>query len=160
MTYDELARVNGIRDAAQIRVGQRLLIPEASRVLPVEIITPQSSPSLRDAAPPEIVRDNSALAGARDHQFRIWRARPSFHDGIDIAAAEGTPIVAVDGGEVIYSNQLRGYGNIVIIRHAGGIVSVYAHNQINLVRDGRKSIGATSWRSRQHRQSHRAASSF
>jgi murein DD-endopeptidase MepM/ murein hydrolase activator NlpD len=60
----------------------------------------------------------------------------SLHDGIDIAAPEGTPIQAVERGEVIYSDQLRGYGNIVIIRHAGGLVSVYAHNQVNLVREG------------------------
>jgi murein DD-endopeptidase MepM/ murein hydrolase activator NlpD len=59
-----------------------------------------------------------------------------FHDGIDIAAPEGTPIVAIEAGEVIYSDQLRGYGNMVIVRHAGGIASVYAHNEVNLVRVG------------------------
>jgi len=60
------------------------------------------------------------------------------HDGIDIAAPEGTPIHAVERGEVIFSDQLRGYGNIVILRHGGGLVSVYAHNQANLVREGDK----------------------
>ena len=60
----------------------------------------------------------------------------NFHDGIDIAAPEGTPIRAIERGEVIYSDQLRGYGNIVILRHQGGMVSVYAHNQVNLVREG------------------------
>ncbi|MGH7874387.1 MAG: M23 family metallopeptidase, partial [Candidatus Binatia bacterium] len=92
----------------------------------------------RDAAPPEIVRDNLLwpVHGTINSGFGARGA--SFHDGIDIAAAEGTPIVAVDGGEVIYSDQLRGYGNIVIIRHAGGIASVYAHNKTNLVRDGAK----------------------
>jgi murein DD-endopeptidase MepM/ murein hydrolase activator NlpD len=62
----------------------------------------------------------------------------SFHDGVDIAALEGASIAAVERGEVVYSDQLRGYGNIVIIRHAGGIASVYAHNQINLVREGQQ----------------------
>jgi murein DD-endopeptidase MepM/ murein hydrolase activator NlpD len=42
----------------------------------------------------------------------------------------------VEQGEVIYSDQLRGYGNMILIRHSGGIVSVYAHNQLNLVREG------------------------
>jgi murein DD-endopeptidase MepM/ murein hydrolase activator NlpD len=60
----------------------------------------------------------------------------SFHDGIDIAAPEGTPILAIEAGEVIYSDQLRGYGNMVIVRHAGGFISVYAHNESNLVRVG------------------------
>jgi murein DD-endopeptidase MepM/ murein hydrolase activator NlpD len=44
----------------------------------------------------------------------------------------------VEQGEVIYSNQLRGYGNIVIVRHGGGIVSVYAHNQANLAQEGQQ----------------------
>ena len=49
---------------------------------------------------------------------------------------EGTPILAIESGVVAYSDRLRGYGNIVIIRHAGALMSVYAHNQINLVREG------------------------
>ena len=40
LTYQELARVNGIKDAGQIRVGQRIFIPGATRPLPVETITP------------------------------------------------------------------------------------------------------------------------
>jgi murein DD-endopeptidase MepM/ murein hydrolase activator NlpD len=64
----------------------------------------------------------------------------SFHDGIDIAAPEGTPIKAIEDGEVIYSDQLRGYGNMVILRHADGIVSVYAHNESNLVRVGQSVV--------------------
>ena len=60
----------------------------------------------------------------------------SFHDGIDIAAPEGTLILALERGEVIYSDHLRGYGNMVIIRHADGFASIYAHNQMNLVREG------------------------
>ena len=162
VSYDELARLNGIRDADQIRVGQRLLIPHASRPLPVEVITPADPPPMpRDAAPPESVAANFLwpVQGTINSGFGARGA--SFHDGIDIAAAEGTPILAVDGGEVIYSDQLRGYGNIVIIRHAGGLVSVYAHNQVNLVRDGAKvERGDVVAQSRQHRQSYRAASAF
>ena len=60
----------------------------------------------------------------------------SSHDGIDIGAPEGTPIRAIEKGEVIYSDQLRGYGNIIIVRHTGGFISVYAHNEANLVREG------------------------
>lgn len=62
----------------------------------------------------------------------------SSHDGIDIAAPKGTPVSAVADGEVIFSNALHGYGNIVLIRHRNGLVSVYAHNQRNLVREGER----------------------
>jgi lipoprotein NlpD len=60
----------------------------------------------------------------------------SFHDGIDISAPKGTAIIAVADGEVIFSSALHGYGNIVILRHRNGLVTVYAHNHRNLVAEG------------------------
>ena len=46
--------------------------------------------------------------------------------------------MAAANGEVIYSGALRGYGNIVILRHNDGLVTIYAHNQKNLVREGER----------------------
>jgi murein DD-endopeptidase MepM/ murein hydrolase activator NlpD len=136
----ELARINGIRDANQIRVGQRILIPGASRQLPVEIITPaEGSSGARISPLPYETADDAPLwpvSGTIQSSFGPRGA--SFHDGVDIAAPEGTPVQAIERGEVIYSDQLRGYGNIVVIRHDGGLVSVYAHNQVNLVRVGQQ----------------------
>jgi murein DD-endopeptidase MepM/ murein hydrolase activator NlpD len=60
-----------------------------------------------------------------------------FHDGIDIAAPHGTPVMAAADGQVILSDVLRGYGKVVIVRHAGGYVTVYAHNAANHVAEGR-----------------------
>lgn len=66
-------------------------------------------------------------------------SRPdSLNDGINIAAPRGTPVHATLAGQVIYSDQLRGYGNLIILRHRGGYASVYAHNRKNLVRRGQK----------------------
>ena len=62
----------------------------------------------------------------------------SFHDGVDIAAPLGTSILAAANGEVIYSGTLRGYGNLVILRHRDGYVTIYAHTQKNLVTEGEK----------------------
>ncbi|MGH7798322.1 MAG: peptidoglycan DD-metalloendopeptidase family protein [Candidatus Binatia bacterium] len=134
----ELARVNGIRDTRQIRVGQRLFIPGATRQLPVEIVTGDAT--VGRAAPPLPHGETASflwpVSGSINSGFGPRGS--SFHDGLDIAAPEGTPIRAVEHGEVIYSDRLRGYGNMVIIRHSGGLVSVYAHNQINLVSDGQQ----------------------
>jgi len=136
--FTELARTNGIRDPGQIRVGQRIFIPGAHQALPVEIITPVEAPVTAPSfvAPQDLLEEGMLwpVSGVINSSYGPRGA--SFHDGIDISAPEGTPILAIERGEVAYSDQLRGYGNIVIIRHAGGIMSVYAHNQVNLVREG------------------------
>lgn len=133
----ELARVNGIRDTRQLRVGQRLFIPGASRSVPVEIVSPISPPE-RPAPRSRPVEEVFLWPVSGTVNSGFGPRGSSFHDGVDIAAAEGTPIRAVEHGEVIYSDRLRGYGNMVIIRHSGGIASVYAHNQVNLVREGQR----------------------
>ena len=138
LNYAELARVNRLRDPNQIHIGQRLLIPGAARQLPVEMITPAdpivSIPTVpRSSELPENAIIWPIAGGINSH---FGQRGATFHDGIDISAQEGTPIKAIDKGEVIYSDQLRGYGNLVILRHSGGLVSVYAHNQVNLVAQG------------------------
>lgn len=51
------------------------------------------------------------------------------NDGINIAADENTPVRAAEEGEVIYAgNELRSYGNLLLIRHSRGYVTAYAHN--------------------------------
>ena len=50
------------------------------------------------------------------------------NDGINIAAPEGTPVVAAQAGTVAYAgNELKGFGNLILIRHANGWVTAYAH---------------------------------
>jgi murein DD-endopeptidase MepM/ murein hydrolase activator NlpD len=50
------------------------------------------------------------------------------HAGVDIAAPAGTPIVASGAGQVVYAGSMSGYGLLVVIQHAGGIATAYAHN--------------------------------
>lgn len=57
--------------------------------------------------------------------------------GIDIAGEEGDPVLAAQDGQVVYSgNSLKGFGNLIIIKHEDDIVSAYAHNKINKVEHG------------------------
>jgi murein DD-endopeptidase MepM/ murein hydrolase activator NlpD len=75
-------------------------------------------------------------------QGRIARAfgtEPSGRrsDGLDISAPEGAPVLAAEAGVVAYAgNELEGYGNMLLIEHADGFTTVYAHNRALLVRVG------------------------
>lgn len=60
----------------------------------------------------------------------------SFHQGLDIAAPRGTAVYAADAGVVIFSGYKNSYGNVVMINHGGGIVTVYAHNSSLVARTG------------------------
>ena len=138
ISHQELARINAISNPDRVRVGQRIFVPGTRRRLPVALITPERSV--------ETAPVGAELPGGAG--VFIWplargtltsRFGPrgqGFHDGIDIGAPTGTPVLAARDGVVIYSASLRGYGNVVIVRHAGGYVSVYAHNERNLVATG------------------------
>ena len=59
------------------------------------------------------------------------------NDGINLAVPEGTPVKAAEDGVVAYAgNELKGYGNLVLIRHSNGYVTAYAHASELLVKRG------------------------
>ena len=62
-----------------------------------------------------------------------------YNEGINIAVPQGTPVRASQDGEVVYvGNELRGYGNLLLLRHPNGWVTAYAHNETLLVQRGDK----------------------
>lgn len=59
------------------------------------------------------------------------------NDGVNIAARRGAPVRAVENGVVAYAgNELRGFGNLLLLKHDGGWISAYAHNDSLLVKSG------------------------
>ena len=59
------------------------------------------------------------------------------NDGINLAVPEGTPVKAADDGVVAYAgNELKGYGNLVLVRHSNGFVTAYAHASEIIVKRG------------------------
>jgi murein DD-endopeptidase MepM/ murein hydrolase activator NlpD len=65
------------------------------------------------------------------------------HEGIDIGAGYGTPIVAAASGTVIHAGWMGGYGNLIIIDHGGGVATAYAHQTSFAVGGGPVSQGQT-----------------
>ena len=61
------------------------------------------------------------------------------NDGINIKAAKGSAVNAADGGTIAYAgNELKGFGNLILIKHNDGWITAYAHNDKLLVRKGQK----------------------
>ncbi|MBC8015093.1 MAG: peptidoglycan DD-metalloendopeptidase family protein [Sporomusaceae bacterium] len=72
-----------------------------------------------------------------------WRTHPvfgtqRFHSGIDIGSDYGDTVSAADGGVVIFSDWMGGYGKAVIIEHGNSISTLYAHNSELLVSEGQR----------------------
>lgn len=70
-----------------------------------------------------------------------WRRDPftgqrGWHNGIDIAAPEGTPVKSCWDGQVVFAGKQHGYGNLVIVEHPGGWRSYYGHNKAMNVSEG------------------------
>lgn len=143
-----LQRANHLKATQILHIGQRLYIPGATRLRRVASRCP-CKPAPQSASPPRSPpRSSSYRSKTPSSPQLIWPLRGTImrgfhqggrrrHNGVDIAAAKGTVIRAAADGKVIFSAWgPRGYGRIVIVRHAAGLVTVYAHNHKNLVRSG------------------------
>ena len=160
-----IARANNISPDTMVRVGQRIVIPEmgehpapvpqraeAPAPAPTTVATVESPHSARVAEPSEPVESDSPLkaqqAANAMPSFR-WPVRGRIiaafgpkpnglqNDGINLSVPEGTPVKAAEDGVVAYAgNELKGYGNLVLIRHANGFVTAYANTSELMVKRG------------------------
>jgi murein DD-endopeptidase MepM/ murein hydrolase activator NlpD len=127
-------------------------VPPVTRVAAIAGDTPQKARLAQSAPNPEEPAVQSPVKAAEATgavpTFR-WpvrgkvitaygaKANGKANDGINLAVPEGTPIKAADDGVVAYSgNELKGYGNLVLIRHANGYVTAYAHASELMVKRG------------------------
>jgi len=133
----EVASLNRISDPSKIQTGQRIFIPGAKRVLKVEIYIDDVVAEPAEKAKIAYKRLDFIwpVEGKINQGFEEAESRR--HQGIDIFSVLGAPIKASNAGTVIYSNDMiKGYGNLIILRHSEELVTVYAHNQVNLVEEG------------------------
>ena len=95
----------------------------------VSLPAPRKSPLPRPAEP--FIRP---LAGRITSPYGMRGGR--LHDGVDIPAPKGTPIVASRPGKVVFSGTIQGFGRTVTIDHGDGMKTRYSHNSANLVKKG------------------------
>jgi lipoprotein NlpD len=135
VSAESLMAANGLSNPHDLRVGQILIIPNGESEQSNAPATASAfGPDPWSVAPADREFKWPVIAGVVSSPFGMRNG--AMHDGVDIAAPAGTPVYAADDGKVIFAGRLHGYGNVVILQHSGGYVTVYAHNQRNLVDEG------------------------
>ena len=157
---NDLAVMNNLSAPFALSVGQKLKVPDLSSA-PVRSVatTKVDSATVPVAKPKEKISSDPTqklpTIGARSSSKFSWPVRGRvlsaygakgdglFNDGINIAAARGTTVGAAENGVVAYAgNEVKGMGNLIIIQHSGGWMTVYAHLDSMTVRRGNKvSVG-------------------
>lgn len=139
----DLARLNGISPPYTIEVGQKLTLNSAK--------TARKASGKSSTRTAKTVQPSSAVPQSSWPPVgqRCWRWPASGkvvlpystadggNKGIDIAGSRGQPVYAAGAGKVVYvGNQLRGYGNLIMIKHGEDYITAYAHNDKLLVNNG------------------------
>lgn len=154
LDYRDLVRWNRIRNPDLILVGQRLrLTPPPTKAAPPKAEppaarpAPSAKPRVETAARPATPR--APVAGAGKPQW-TWPASGKAtrattvtgNRGLEIRGQRGQEIKAAAAGAVVYSGSgLRGYGELIIIKHNDTFLSAYAHNESRLVEEGQRVKG-------------------
>lgn len=149
----EIIKINRLKESVRLKEGDAVFIPGASieKLVGAHVDDADipSRPKLKGKLPVETPRRDISAARSKAEKGRfIWPLEGELisgfgirngeqHKGIDIKAVKGAPVKAADSGKVIYSgNGLRGYGNLIIIKHEGTFFTVYAHNRKNMADEG------------------------
>lgn len=136
-----LKKWNNLPNENQLKEGQLL------RVVSPNTTTRKNIQTQKTTNMQNITNTQTTTTSTSNYQEFIWPARGTTitnfdgknNKGIDISGSVGDPIVAVADGEVIYvGEEVKGYGKLILIKHANRILSTYAHNNRMLVQVGQK----------------------
>jgi len=144
-----LVAENGMASASVvIRIGQRLVIPLATPASAPRVVARQGSKGARASVPRAPAHIELGVPDVDElGVVFVWpvegpvtstfgRRRSGWHTGIDIRAEPGTPVQAAAPGVVVMSGVEPRYGRVIKVEHDGGFVTIYAHNDRNLVDAG------------------------
>lgn len=135
LTPDEVAEVNGISVDATLTPGQLLFLPG----LPDDVSAPTKAAAAALPKPATVTEVPTTLTWPLDDGVLLRdfsTEGPLPYEGLMIAAPEGTPVLAAADGEVVHVGAEGSYGTMVIVRHAGEVVTLYAHVDGPTVRAG------------------------
>ena len=157
--FRDIVRWNNLENPDRIEVGQvlRIVAPSTDNTLVVtRPVTSGSAVTTTAAAParpasaasapaaPAAASSSPQPAATEDDIAWIWPAQGKLiagfdevkNKGFDIDGKAGDPIIAAGDGRVVYAGAgLRGYGNLIILKHNNTFLTAYAHNQTLLVKE-------------------------
>jgi murein DD-endopeptidase MepM/ murein hydrolase activator NlpD len=144
-SVQNITRWNNLTNPDSIEVGQVLRVaPPGGAASTSGAVRSSGNGSSASVARPAPTESAPAAAPASTISL-VWpadgtvirRFNGANSKGIDISAAAGTPVVAAAPGTVVYAgNGLRGYGNLLILKHNAEYLTAYAHNRVLLVKEG------------------------
>ena len=154
-----LSHVNNLSAPYSLAIGQKLLLPDS-------VVTKQKATHyVANAAAPKKTSSWKAKSQKKTYRKAVsynttvkkrnskfsWPVRGKViskfgviakgrnNDGINIKAPLGTTVEAADAGTIAYAgNELKGFGNLILLKHSGGWITAYAHNDRLLVKKGQK----------------------
>lgn len=143
----ELAELNNISNPEDVKPGMNIYIPRkdkkvykklpfAGKLKGSEKYSRKKKDRHEGPIEAQHGRFNWPCEGYILSNFGIRKNRR--HDGVDIKCGNGGEINAAGDGEVVFSGKMRGYGNLILLRHKDDFYTAYAHNKQNLVRVGQK----------------------
>ena len=132
------AKAEATQKLAEAKAAKEAAQKAAAAEKPEKVAAKEAPKPVAAAAPakPEPAATGSVADATPSESFR-WPAKgrvisgygTSGNEGINIAVPEGTPVKAAEEGTVAYAgSDVKGYGKLVLVRHANGFVSAYAHN--------------------------------
>jgi lipoprotein NlpD len=146
-SWRDLMRWNNLPNPDLIEIGQvlRVVPPSASVEASGVVVQPLGNAA---ETKPSASAPAQAPATANDEGLGfVWPANGSLisgfseakNKGLDIAGQAGDPVLAAADGQVVYAGSgLRGYGNLIILKHNNTFLTAYAHNQALLVKEDQK----------------------
>lgn len=134
VSTESLAKQNQLLNPNLLRVGQRLTIPTSTTH--IAAVKPAQQPSTAASKPLDI----QWIWPTKGQVIGTYGSgSDQVNKGINIAGFKGQPIVAAAGGKVVFSgNGGPGYGNLIILQHNNGMLSVYGNLATVRVKEGRK----------------------
>ena len=137
---EDLAEINGLLPTSLIEPGQVIFVlaPEPGVARAVSPGDEPMPPNVDETVPPAEASAAFEWPLREGQMSSVYGKRwGRAHQGIDLAAPVGTPVYAAREGVVLYADDVvRGYGKMVVISHAGDLLTAYAHTSVLLVRKG------------------------